>query len=60
MPLTFRTRYEIIFEHNLPLDPEKLGQMVSNAIEPIGEHKIFHGNLKRTVTSILAHNVPHA
>lgn len=55
-----KTRFEIILDHSAPIDPEKIGLMVSNALKPIMEfhNKRHTAQVSKSTVTIIEHNVP--
>ncbi len=57
--MILKTRLEFIVEHIAPIDPEKLGEALSQATRPIMDtNPNFKGRIRRTVVNILGHNEP--
>lgn len=55
----FTTKLEFIIEHIAPLDPEKLGEALSQATRPIMDNNPnFKGRISRTTVNIVEHNAP--
>jgi hypothetical protein len=55
-----KTRFEIIVDHNAPLDPEKIGFAISESLKPIMErhNRKFRSQVTQSTINILEHNVP--
>lgn len=57
--MLLRTKLEFIIEHITPLDPEKLGEALSQATRPIMDNNSnFKGRIRRTTVNILGYNEP--
>lgn len=57
--MLLKTRFEFIIEHITPLDPEKLGEAISQAMRPVMDaNPNFKGRIRRTVVNINGYNEP--
>lgn len=57
--MILKTKFEFIIEHIAPLDPEKLGEALSQVTRPIMDNNPnFKGRIRRTTVNILGYNEP--